>query len=1494
MTRNARGESSTLVKEMNTPSNVYTAGTVETADERFRGLLTQGDSISVRPHGSLLPLRESSFATPYGYLPLRESSSVKPGGYLPLRESSFATPDGYLPLRESSSVKPGGYLPLRESSFATPDGYLPLRESSSVKPGGYLPLRESSSAKPSGSLSPEGSSVAGSQTTHHDSSFQTFRVYTDDCSWFHDSYSLAAEFSAMEGEVLGLYTRSATFNQTRFGCQWKISVPDGYFLHVEFDSLDDQCTSLYQTYVGFSLPNLSTQKMGCMHSVTSATYIPPANVVYFRMKVSRLDLSNFVKFRVRFHAAREDPRTKLNLVTTSSNSGYLTSPGYDGQRFYPPSMNAEHVLNLPENHTVVLSFVRFDIYNFYTGFDSLPCFDKLTIFTLDRESQKATQAWAKCQKRDPPIQIYDKPLKIHFTSNSNGEATGFKMIFTIVPFSQTPRRLQSGLFNCSVSNYASFKQHVHCNMKQECEDGKDEGGHCPFSSPACKGSVAVNDKCYTMIAKSDTGLSLERECQQQNLHPATIKTKEELEMFSKLFLSKSAIRTKRIGLGLLGYDSSMPHYYRHTLKWIDNTINYNTYTTEMYSIANNCNTGVPAVCSFYQFNVKPHIMPYDCGFGYVNYVVCESSVDPKFRLAEDNTIPRPVLSLARSAFQRFGDYVLTCPSGHVSLLVLACHVKSGCGVAKPLAFCPFYLPPSQQTRDNNIGQLKTIHAVSTFGCRQGTDVVPYSVVCDFWTDCPDNSDEDFCKHDLPCAGHRCSNGQCIATSQVCDSYNHCVDKSDETECLTRQGHWHLPSMFPIVPPAFINFNGSGFFTQTPMNQSDACPETHFRCQGQLDYCLPVYVLCNGVYDCLGHEDEAGCDQAELCPGFYRCWDSAVCLHPDHLCDGVPQCPRHDDETFCRVTCPQGCHCQGRSFVCSQPFSSQGMSDLRYLDASGSGVKPQDIVNHYYLVSISLASCKLVQLPVMLFPNLKLLDLSENLLTVVSMDVFVDMTNLAVLSLAGNPIVTLLSGKPAARASNLVQLDISRTRISAFDSRALQDFFNIRKLNISHSSVVRISEYGFGYVSSVRQLDIRGNRIREYPTDAFKTLTELQFLYSSDFRICCRIYLPEHYDEITCQSPQDEISSCEDLLRSNVYRACLWLIGVMSIVGNAGSFLFRCVAQRKVTKTGFNVFVTNLCLADLLMGVYLVMVGAADSLYRGQYLSYERSWTSSAVCKTAGFLSLLSSEVSAFIICLITLDRFIVLRFPFSTKKFRKQSALVASVLVWIAGILLAVVPLLPVTSHWEFYGQSGICIPLPITRKTFKGRDYSFGVIIVFNFILFVFIAAGQSVIYLSVRSNLLTTDRTKKSRDATIARRLLTVAVSDFACWFPIGVLGLLASAGVPIPGEVNVAVAIFVLPLNSALNPFLYTFNMVMERRRKVLELNLMKVLEAKVVTRETNPECLHGNANSSAGLTVEEALRFLGRSLVTKRTTLEEISSALDDHTSHDDKDSRQGTR
>ncbi|KAL8591716.1 hypothetical protein ACOMHN_061808 [Nucella lapillus] len=336
--------------------------------------------------------------------------------------------------------------------------------------------------------------------------------------------------------------------------------------------------------------------------------------------------------------------------------------------------------------------------------------------------------------------------------------------------------------------------------------------------------------------------------------------------------------------------------------------------------------------------------------------------------------------------------------------------------------------------------------------------------------------------------------------------------------------------------------------------------------------------------------------------------------------------------------------------------------------------------------------------------------------------------------------------------------------------------------------------------------------------------------------CNNPMLPTGFDLTQCHAEQDLLASCEDLLRSDIYRIFLWIFASLSVIGNFGSFIGRMYLNKEDKKLGsFSILVTNLTVADFFMGVYLIIIGAADQVYLDNYLWNSEQWKNSATCSLAGFLSLMSSEVSAFIICLITLDRFLVLCFPFSTFHFKQKSALVACAIAWTLGIILAGIPLMPFASHWEYYSQTGICIPLPFgSNDRFEGQAYSFAIMIVINFVVFLLIAVGQIVIFWSIRKNTMATAKDATSRQATIARRLTTIVVSDFLCWFPIGLLGLMAFTGTQIPGEIKVAVAIFVLPFNSALNPFLYTFNILMEKRQKAMENILLQRLEK---TYQTN---------------------------------------------------------
>ena len=1290
----------------------------------------------------------------------------------------------------------------------------------------------------------------------------TFSVHECRSLWFKDKTAGVINFS-------NLLVNPHPDRQSYRKCFWTLNVPRGHYIIATVDKVDTGPSVNIRFQGGLGgfehiYPYLGFRHYkGPEHSERERPFTLPVflsttnQLRFYHFHTNSYLIDDYPNatalYNIRFQTTAERPTHLVRKELTSPVSGTITHLGYDNNKGYADNTDASFEFSVPKGKSLVLSFPLF----YLKGASQNSCGDYLELRTVSPNGIQRV-SWRQCGRQIIPVEVFLHRVALRFLARREKESrfiqirAGFQLQFSFHPLLQSPRRLSSGRFDCSVPYYHTFKHHVLCNGVHECHHSEDESPHlCPFTCVGSNHSFTVGRKCYNLTRSSlDYGLTqdeAEEQCRSRGGALAMLKTRSDWRGFYS-FLSSPAAQQVQLGDSiLLGLWTSVPtesKIYRYVWKWRDGTIWYEanitggtlypraTYSLH-YVVEKPLHFGVQMAPYVWLDNLGVHPTFYDIKH---THILCQFGGELNYakKTEQPQIIPTTDFMVKRV---KLGTFV-QCPSGHLTFDFLSCDAASHCGAQPRQKWCTF----------------QTAHTLSRDGvllfvCDDQKTTVPYTLLCNFREDCKDGSDEGFCVHSKHCRGFLCTNLQCIAQDRHNDNVNDCNDGSDEWKA-GQSYNWLdvlIPNSTTLPVPHIINIEGFTQYSQTPLQHGEDCPETHFRCAEGLGSCLPVFVLCNGVYDCPGREDEAAC-QDFACPGFYRCRDSSVCLHHSQLCDDVPQCPQGEDEGLCDVACPGECRCQGLAFVCPQPFPAERSPRLRYLDAAGSSLKPGRMAENRYLSWLSLASCRLDSLPLMELPNLRVLDLSHNQLVTLRVDSVLTLNNLRVLRLAGNPLVSFHSGQADAVHENLQVLDLSATGFLSFDSGNLSMFYAVSSVNLSSSRLKVLSAKSFLSLKSLKVLDIRAAPVVEYPRGIFLRLSGLTTVYTDNFKLCCRQNLPDNFNPKFCFAPRDEVSSCEDLLRSNVYRYCLWVICLMSVGGNATCLFFRLFVQKNATKSGFNLFVVNLSAADLLMGLYLAVIGSADLTYRGQYLWFEAAWKGSAMCRAAGFLLLLSSETSIFVICLITLDRLLAIRFPFLNLRFNVKSAAIACALTWVLNFLLGLIPLLPSTAHWKFYEQSGICFPLPITRKTFKGWEYSFGIMIVFNFTLFLVIAVGQTLIYLSIRRNSMEgISTTKKSQDLIIARRLLSVVLSDFMCWFPVGLLGLLAARGTPIPGEANVAMAIFFVPLNSALNPFLYTFNMVMEKRRKKNDTRLLAELEARIRSQHSGRECVNETDSS-----------------------------------------------
>ena len=618
----------------------------------------------------------------------------------------------------------------------------------------------------------------------------------------------------------------------------------------------------------------------------------------------------------------------------------------------------------------------------------------------------------------------------------------------------------------------------------------------------------------------------------------------------------------------------------------------------------------------------------------------------------------------------------------------------------------------------------------------------------------------------------------------------------------------VTSLFKSGLPAVIEFDRYGkrrrlseyTWPNTSARHPSPCPETHFVCPGDDVLCLPVFVRCNAVYDCSGHEDEADCG-SYICPGFYRCRGSTVCLHPRHVCDNVFQCPQQDDELLCNATCPQTCTCSGLSFSCSGPHvPARDYPLLRYLDASGSGVDLRHITHNHLIVHLALAKCQLRHLHNLTSRNLRTLDVSDNLIHEISLTSLDRVTNLRHLNLAGNPLTQMFLRERDEEGflPELRVLDISRVALQQIDAKLLTVFPNLQTLNLSGCGVQTITEDGFQPIKTLRVLDLRGNPFTAVSGSTLKGLDDLVSVYADNHRLCCSQILPEGFNPSDCQSPTDAVSSCDSLLGSQVQQISVAVHASVSLIANVVSFVLRVFFFKTAWTSHAAVFITHLSACDVLGGLYLAAVGVVDRVYKGRYVLEDAAWRHSATCQLAGAVWTVSSQASTCIVFLLTATQWLTC---FSVT-LSSRAVHCSCGMAWVVAVVVALIPL---WGSAHFYAQAAICVPLPLSSPS------AFGVHVIVNTILFllVFIARAHMAMVRDSNWAVLLDDDGPKLTSVLQGMLVNSVVVWDAVCCVLVILVSILNHWLSAVPTHVEISTVRLLLPFRSSAHALLYAKN-------------------------------------------------------------------------------------
>ncbi|CAM4554628.1 unnamed protein product [Leuciscus chuanchicus] len=459
-----------------------------------------------------------------------------------------------------------------------------------------------------------------------------------------------------------------------------------------------------------------------------------------------------------------------------------------------------------------------------------------------------------------------------------------------------------------------------------------------------------------------------------------------------------------------------------------------------------------------------------------------------------------------------------------------------------------------------------------------------------------------------------------------------------------------------------------------------------------------------------------------------------------------------------------------------------------------------------LFFLSMVNISLEQLPPARLcthmPLLSWLDFEGNRITTLGLSTLLACEHLTVLSLRAN-LIKSLPAKTFQSLRMMGDLDLSSNLIKELPISIFKDLPSLQILNLSQNPLDHIHPFQFNHLIQLQSLGLEGVEIPNIQTSMFQTMDNLSYIYFKKFQYCS--YAP-HVRK--CKPSSDGLSSFEDLLANVVLRVSVWVMAFITCFGN----LFV-IGMRTVLRAENNLHalcIKVLCCADCLMGVYLFFVGVFDMKFRGEYNKNAKLWMESLECRTIGFLAMLSSEVSVMLLTYLTIEKFLVIVFPFNHLRPSKCQTFAVLASIWLLGISIAAVPLLSEDMFGNYYGHNGVCFPLHSERLEKPiAKGYSTGIFLGLNLVAFLIIVVSYSSMFYSIyKTGIDATElRGRLHRDVAMAHRFFFIVFSDALCWIPIFLVKILSLLEVKIPGTITSWVVIFILPINSALNPILYT---------------------------------------------------------------------------------------
>ena len=367
--------------------------------------------------------------------------------------------------------------------------------------------------------------------------------------------------------------------------------------------------------------------------------------------------------------------------------------------------------------------------------------------------------------------------------------------------------------------------------------------------------------------------------------------------------------------------------------------------------------------------------------------------------------------------------------------------------------------------------------------------------------------------------------------------------------------------------------------------------------------------------------------------------------------------------------------------------------------------------------------------------------------------------------------------------------------------------NIKSLSFVSNELTSLESHFCHDLTLLSHLYLSKNPLIHITTDVFLKNADLIMIRSEWYMVCCVTFATKD-----CQPQNHFVSSCSDLISSDLQISAIITQGIIAFIGNIAALVLQCVVYKG--EKSDQVLIISLILADLLMGFYLLAIAAVDLMYNEVFYQIVSEWTNSITCITVGLVNFVSSEMSLLMVSILSLFRIISIN-KVGGMAFLKSKIRITCACSWLAIVIAGIL-----YTAYLFNRNMGIgnnmCILLGISHQRYiTSLEYFIQPVFISvnGLFLFMIIVCMSCIFHKVIQSNksvVQTSGQQANSQNVRLIRigvKLLVLLVCNVLTWIPLLTVSVMLLCGINVHENALQWVAVLGVPICACTDPVFYT---------------------------------------------------------------------------------------